>query len=147
MKYLPLICLFVLCCFFGNSQSAQQEPTMRLVDSINRQIDQAVIDKDIDYLEKHYTDDFVFTHGTGKVDSKESWLKGVMDTSTHYILRKHDSTSVELHNKISIVRGKLSVQRQSDKNITSYSLKYVRVYVFRQKRWQLLSHYTTMEWH
>lgn len=136
--------LFLFLCISGFSQS--REETIKLLDTLNRQLDHAVVNKKGDFLKNHYADDFYFTHGTGKVDSKETWIKAVLDTAAHYLYRMHDSTAVELHGDIGIVRGKLYVQRKAPDRIRDYSLKYVRVFVYRDRRWQLISHYTTMEW-
>src|SRR5688572_25831888 len=87
------------------------EETSKQIDDLNRTIDQAVVKLDLATLEKHYGDDFVFTHGTGHVDSKHTWLKSVQHGQ--FISREHDSTKVELHDDIAIVSGKLSVERKA----------------------------------
>lgn len=38
-----------------------------------------MVKKYLTVLRKHYADDFFFKHATGKIDSKESWLKGAMN--------------------------------------------------------------------
>lgn len=45
----------------------------------NAQIDEGVVKKDIQKLELLYADDFVFTHGTGFVEGKASWLKNIQN--------------------------------------------------------------------
>ncbi|MBD0277728.1 MAG: nuclear transport factor 2 family protein [Bacteroidota bacterium] len=117
------------------------------VDSINRLLDRSVVSKHVAVLQKHYAEDFVFTHGTGLVDSKASWMKNVLDTATHYVSREHDSTNVELHNDVAIIIGILTVQRKQQDKISRYGLRYVRVYQLRRTQWQLISHRTTAEWH
>jgi ketosteroid isomerase-like protein len=125
-------------------EAQQADGTASKVDDLNRALDRAVVKKDLPFLEKHYGDDFVFTHGTGHVDSKESWLKGVQQGN--FISREHDSTKVELHKTIAIVTGKLAVQRKPKEGQASlYILKYVRVYALRKKVWQLISHRTVWE--
>lgn len=152
-KYIYIVKpLFLLVFFFSNvlmlhAQPQSEAALKSLVDSINRMIDHAVVQKKISLLETLYADDFVFTHGTGLVDSKSSWLKNVSDTSVHYISREHDSTKVELHNDIALITGKLTVKRQQRNEINSYALWYVRVYAHRKNQWQLISHRTTSEWH
>lgn len=125
------------------------DPTIaKSVDDLNRKIDKAVVAKDFQILEQHYGDDFVFTHGTGFVDSKKTWIENVKK-SKGYVSREHDSTNVELHRDIAIVNGKLTVGRlEPAKDGTSkYSLRYVRVFALRKKNWQMISHRTTSEWH
>jgi ketosteroid isomerase-like protein len=126
-----------------------KEEIIRTIDDLNRMIDRAVVKKDIAILQKHYGDDFVFTHGTGDIDSKESWIKNIqnMPEGDRFVSREHDSTIVEPHGDIAILTGKLSVERQSKEKVSKYSLKYVRVFALRKKVWQMISHRTYMEWH
>lgn len=133
--------LLVLCS--GQSGYCQ---TAADVDALNRNIDRAVISKDMKLLQDAYSQDFVFTHGTGHIDSKDSWLKNVESAKTKFISRDHDSTQVELHNDVAIVTGKLTIARQGDPNVVRYAIRYVRVYAWRNKRWQMLSHRTVKQW-
>lgn len=119
------------------------------VETINQMLDNAVVAKDVGVLEKHYGDDFVFTHGTGLVDSKESWIMNIkkLSKANRFTSRQHDSTEVELHDSIAIVSGTLTVSRLADSKTVRYALQYIRVYAKREKIWQLISHRTTKEWH
>ncbi len=125
---------------------AQTREASKIV-ALNRQIDEAVVSKDLSHLKAWYADDFVFTHGTGLVDNKTSWLKTVGDTSLHYISRTHDSLTTEMHGKVALLRGKLTVHRKSKTGVAAYELWYVRVFVLRKRQWQLISHRTTAERH
>ncbi len=121
---------------------------IKRVDELNRKIDKAVVAKNIATLEQSYGEDFIFTHGTGLVDSKKSWLEAIKK-NPGYVSREHDSIQVELHKDIALVFGKLTVARlQPAKDGTSkYSLHYVRVFALRKKNWEMISHRTTSEWH
>jgi ketosteroid isomerase-like protein len=112
----------------------------------NRLADEGVMAKDIPSLQKIYADDFVFTHGTGLVDGKESWLKTVASPEGTWTQRKQDSTAVEMHGDVAIVTGSVSIVREVGQTRSSYGIRYVRVFVYRQKRWQMISHRTTREW-
>lgn len=153
MKQNPVFTLtfFLLCQihFVSISQpSVQDSAVIKLIDNTNRKIDKAVVSKDITFLNQHYGEDFVFTHGTGLIDSKKSWLENIKK-SKGYASREHDSTLVELHKDIAIVVGKLTVGRLSPAKdgTTKYSLWYVRVFALRKKTWEMISHRTTSEWH
>jgi exopolysaccharide biosynthesis protein len=121
--------------------------TKKIVDSINRLIDNAIVNKQYDILQKHYAQDFYFKHGAGQIDNKESWIEYQRKPTTNYVSRSHDSVSVELHKDIAVLKGILSVNRLSDGKKSAYSLKYFRVYIYRKKVWQLLSHNTIEESH
>jgi len=145
-----LIFIFLLLWQF---ESAGQLPAadsaiIKTVDDLNRKIDHAVVSKNVQFLEKHYGEDFVFTHGTGLIDSKKSWIETVKKNKG-YASREHDSTIVELHNDIAILTGKLTVGRldPAKDGTTKYSLKYVRVFALRKRNWEMISHRTMSEWH
>ncbi len=112
---------------------------------LNQQIDNYVVKQEVEPLIKLYADDFVFSHGSGKVEGRESWLKSV--AKGNFLLRQHDSVTVEMHPGLAIVRGKLSVHKNNKDKIDRYHLKYFRLYAYRNKQWQLISHITTAEWH
>lgn len=112
---------------------------------LNQQIDHGVVLQNIDELKKWYADDFVFSHGSGKVEGKSGWLVSV--SKGNFISRLHDSVSVELHPGLAIVKGKLSVQKKNTKKTDRYYVYYIRVFALRYKKWQLISHHTTAEFH
>ena len=134
---------------FVNAQSSPPDSALiNLINDTNRKIDRAVVAKDIKFLEQHYGEDFVFTHATGLVDSKKSWLESIQ-RNKGYAAREHDSTVVELHKDIAILSGKLTVTRlePAKDGTLKYSLRYVRVFALRKKNWQMISHRSTSEWH
>jgi ketosteroid isomerase-like protein len=134
---------------FCSSAAVFSQPAVftRAVLETNEQIDRAVVAKDINTLSKLYAKDFVFTHGTGVVDSKETWIRTVERNNTRFVSRTHDSTSVELHGDIAIVPGRLDIVRMDDGHEVRYSLWYIRIFRLRGKQWELISHRTTKEWH
>ncbi|MEO6328395.1 MAG: nuclear transport factor 2 family protein [Ginsengibacter sp.] len=116
------------------------------IDSINRLVDNAVVNKELNIMTRHFAEDFYFRHSTGLVDSKKSWIDNVMKPATSFVSRTHDSVTMELHKDIAIVKGTLSVHKMTDGTKTGYALTYFRVYVLRKNVWQLLSHNSINEW-
>jgi ketosteroid isomerase-like protein len=114
----------------------------------NAQIDEAVVKKDTLKLKKLYADDFVFTHGTGFVEGKASWIKNVRNPNTQFISRAQDSTTFELHGDVALVIGKIEIVRKDKDGNVAYGIWYIRVYRKKKKDlWQMISHRTTREWH
>ena len=143
---------FLFFCLIQFVASAQVVPKdsalIKLIDETNRKIDRAVVSKDLKFLEQHYGEDFVFTHATGLVDSKKSWLESIKKNKG-YAAREHDSTIVELHKDLAIIEGKLTVTRlePAKDGTIKYSLRYVRVFALRKKNWEMISHRSTSELH
>lgn len=132
--------------FLHPNQILAQEkdiPDSNAIVLLNQQIDNLVVQKNINLLKNLYADDFVFSHGSGRVEGKAGWFTSV--AKGNFLSRQHDSVSVELHPGVAIVRGKLSVQKKSKENISRYHLYYFRVFALRNKNWQLISHFTTEE--
>jgi ketosteroid isomerase-like protein len=128
-------------------QRAHAQPDRESLLSINAQLDEAVVKKNIAVLEKYYADDFVFTHGTGFVEGKASWIKNVANPNTNFVSRTQDSTTVELHDDVALVIGKIEITRKDkDKNVY-YGIWYIRVYRKKSDLSQMISHRTTREWH
>jgi ketosteroid isomerase-like protein len=116
------------------------------IEAVNKRIEEAVVSKDLASLDALYADDFVFTHGTGLIQTKRQWLDALRSNGTRYLSRQLDSTSVELHAEIAIVTGRLFVCRQSEAGDVRYGLQYVRVYLMKTGSWQLISHRTDAQW-
>jgi ketosteroid isomerase-like protein len=143
MKQLIFLSFFS---FFLNSLFAQiNKADSGYLVTLNQQIDSYVVKRDTSALKKLYSDDFVFSHGSGKVEGKSGWLTTV--GRADYPLRQHDSVKVELHWDLAIVRGKMKIEKNNKDNIDRYYLRYLRIYALRDKQWQLVSHHTTYEWH
>lgn len=138
---------FVLVAFLFMAQICLAQKADADVLAANAQIDAGVVKKNIKDLEKLYADDFVFTHGTGFVEGKVSWLKNVQDPEVLFLSRKQDSTQVEMHGDVALVVGRIDIERQQKEQLFKYGIWYVRVFVRRSGRWQLISHRTTKEWH
>ncbi len=141
MKY----SLIFSCLILAGSLIGQSDHPLAL---FNQSIDDAVVKKDSLNLKKWYGDDFIFTHGTGLVEGKASWLRAVANPNSRFISRQHDSVTVELHHKnIGIIYGKLTVTRHDRENQVRYALWYVRVFHKKKKQWQMVSHRTVQESH
>lgn len=88
----------------------------------NQQIDTYVVEHNTTALDSLYAEDFVFSHGSGRIEGKKGWFTSVAKGS--FISRLHDSVTVELHPQLAILRGKLSVQKKGKERQTviTYSI-------------------------
>ncbi|MCB0647980.1 MAG: nuclear transport factor 2 family protein [Saprospiraceae bacterium] len=139
MKHIFLIMLFPALVVCG--QTAHKNLIF-----FNQEVDNAVIERDIDFLEKAFADDFVFYHGTGLIDGKKEWIANAKNVEVTYLQRQHDSIHIDLHKPdIFIVYGKLFVEKESKGGRQHYTLWYQRVYRKKKKLFEMLSHHTMRE--
>lgn len=145
-QMMKLVCLLVFSNFslLSTAQDSNVSDSLFLL-KMNQQIDQYVVEKNTTELNNLYANDFVFSHGSGKVEGKKGWFYSV--EKGNFLSRQHDSVRVELHQSTAIVRGKLTVQKRNKDKTDYYFLYYVRVYALRHKQWLLISHITTAEFH
>ena len=112
---------------------------------LNLSIDQYVVSKNIAALDTLYASDFVFSHGSGRVEGKTGWMKTVGRAT--YSRRDHDSVNVELHPELAVVKGIMHIVKNNPSRKDRYHLKYIRIYTRRNGNWKLISHNTTKETH
>jgi hypothetical protein len=129
---------------FVNAQSVSVADSSLLL-KLNQLIDDNVVSRNLVALDTLYASDFVFSHGSGKVEGKAGWLITV--GRANYPLRQHDSVKVELHPAVAVVKGKMAIQKINKDKTDIYHLRYIRVFALRNNRWQMISHNTTHEWH
>ena len=139
-----LVFFAIIFCTTGLYSFSQEKDSSYLI-MLNQQIDNYVVNRNVSGLDSMYGNDFVFSHGSGKVEGKQSWLKSV--AKNDYPSRLHDSVKVELHPGIAIVKGKMAIKRVDKDKTPIYRLRYIRVYALRSNRWLLISHNTTEEVH
>jgi len=139
-------CLVAICfAFAAFTSKAQASNDSTVLIKLNQLIDDHVVSKNVTALDTLFAYDFVFSHGSGRVEGKAGWLLTV--GRANYPLRQHDSVTVELHEGIAVVKGKMNIQKINKDKTDRYWLKYIRVFALRKSNWQLISHSTVQEKH
>jgi len=144
---IKLATILLLLCFKSQAQLPPSPDSLTLL-NLNRQIDQLVVRQDVTGLDSLYADDFVFSHGSGRIEGKAGWLRTV--GRTKYGVRSHDSVMVEQHGELAILKGAMYIERKAKEKgepDARYRLKYIRIFSQRSGKWQLVSHTTTWETH
>lgn len=112
---------------------------------IEKEIAAAVVASDIEYLDKILVDDFRFTHSTGDIDTKASWMEKLSENN-NYTERNIETIEVELHGQVALTTGRIHVKTtSSNPRWKEYSISYIRLYEKREGHWRLLSHRSTGE--
>jgi ketosteroid isomerase-like protein len=101
-------------------------------------IDEAASDGDFAALESALADDFIYTHSTGKVESKAVWIEGLKPL-TGKRRRVASEIAVELHGDVAVVMGDVDINWADGRTVLN---RYVRVYRNQGGRWQAISQRT-----
>ncbi len=110
--------------------------------ALEHAVEAAVTRKDAAFLDTVYSADFVFQHGTRRVDDKASWLDSLRGGGPAAASRTLSELAVEPHGDVATTTALISVVAATGR---VYSIRYVRVYAQRDGRWQMLSHRTLLQ--
>jgi ketosteroid isomerase-like protein len=111
--------------------------------SIDRDVEEAVVQGDLKLLRQIYTEDFRFVHSTGEVQTKAQWLDYVADQP--FSSRIVSDIKVESHGSAALTTGRIAVTERGPPD-GRYALQYIRLYVLVDGRWRMASHHT-IEFH
>jgi ketosteroid isomerase-like protein len=96
--------------------------------------------KNYDALEKLLSDDLVYVHSNGVVDSKESFLKSLRDGKSTYTFVEVIEQKVRVYGKTAIINGVANVKvANQEGKVNDMKLRYTDAYAKRGKQWQLVT--------
>jgi ketosteroid isomerase-like protein len=109
--------------------------------AIEKAMATAVVEMDFESLDKVYADDFVFSHSTGVVETKDDWFTFLRDNKNFYTFRSVDAVNVELHGNLAVTDGRIHIKtRSDDPKRKEFTVWYIRIFERRDGDWQLVSH-------
>ena len=107
---------------------------------VERQLQQAMLKNDVQALERLIHDDLVFIDVEGNVQGKhddiESHASGaVVQTAVEFV----EEPVMQLHGETAVVAVKAYVKVQLQGNPVEALCRYLRVWLFQDERWQIIS--------
>ena len=114
--------------------------------TLEHRVELATQSGDVAFLDSVYAPSFRFKHSTGAVEERAPRLAALRRRTTKVYTRDLDSLDVEVHGDVALTTGRIHVRQESDDpRWRDYTIRYARVYVRRDGRWQLLTHHSTGE--
>ncbi len=107
---------------------------------VERQLQQAMVKNDVRALERLIHDDLVFIDVEGNVQGKrddiESHASGaVIQTAVEFV----EEPVMQLHGETAVVAVKAYIKVQLQGNPVEALCRYLRVWLFQDERWQIIS--------
>lgn len=101
-----------------------------------------VVKKDYAVLDRVLADDLQYTHGDGRLDTKQSYVEALKTGKQAYLAAEHQSINVKMLAKdIGIVRGLLRMTAVSGGATPApANFSILRIYQLRNGKWQLVAH-------
>jgi len=104
---------------------------------------QAMMDADTDSLEPILADELTYTHTSGVLDTKESFIRRLSAGTLNYESFVPSNMQVRSYGDTAVVTGNAEVQVSNSSNRTSFSLRFTDVLVHRDGRWQVVAWQST----
>jgi ketosteroid isomerase-like protein len=112
--------------------------------ALEHRVEEATRLGQVAFLDSIYAPTFRFKHGTGETEERTERLTALAQSTTRVSARDLDSLDVEVHDDVALSTGRIHVRQEDEEpEWREYTVRYARIYVRRNGRWQLLTHHTT----
>lgn len=89
-------------------------------------------------------DDLIYNHSSAATDTKETYVNSIVSKKAIYVSIESEELTPRIYGKFGIITGIAKIKNQAkDGSFTFNHLKYTDVWIFQEKRWQMLSWQST----
>lgn len=88
--------------------------------------------------------DLIYNHSSAATDTKQTYVGSIVSKKTIYASIESEELTPRVYGKFGIITGIAKIKNQTkDGSFTFNHLKYTDVWIFQDKRWQMLSWQST----
>jgi len=103
-----------------------------------------MVAKDIPGLQAVLHKDLVYFHSSGMQDSKDTYIASIASGKSSYVAITPEEMQQRVYGKTGINTGILTIlQQAADGSQTTIRLRFTDVFVYADKRWQMVSWQST----
>jgi len=140
-----LVFLLAIAATWSVAQTIEKTPEKEVLRVENERI-QAVLHRDTAALEQLLADELVYTHSTGRVDSKAQFIHSIQSGDLNYLAMKHSNLDARVYGDVAVLTGRSAVKVKSphtENQIVDLDLRFLNVYAKRNGQWQQLAWQST----
>jgi ketosteroid isomerase-like protein len=135
-KVLILFCLLAPMISFAQNEESLKEA------ELNRF--KVMVAKDIPGLQAVLHKDLVYFHSSGMQDSKDTYIASIASGKSSYVTITPEEMQQRVYGKTGINTGIVSILQQAADGVqTTIRLRFTDVFVYADKRWQMVSWQST----
>jgi ketosteroid isomerase-like protein len=132
------------CTFLASAQENKNLDSLEnAVLKVESQWEEALTNANASALEKIYDDTLIYTHSSGKVDTKSSYISAIKAGATRYESMKRDDIKVSVYGQAAVVTCHWDVHIASNGNKIDMNARYLHVYIRHKDGWKLVAHEST----
>lgn len=133
-----IICALALT-VVATAQTADEKQVLKL----EQQWGAALTTVDTAALERIYHNDLSYTHSSGVVDTKTSYLASLKAGATKYQSVDRDEIKVSIYGQTALVTCRADIKLLNRGQPVSLTLRLLHVYIRQGGRWQMVAHQST----
>lgn len=103
----------------------------------------AILKNDFAYLQRILSDDLVYYHSSGTVDTKQTYLASLQSAKLKYSFVDYEQMKIRAFGNTSVVNAKLRIKLTDNGAPIDNLFLLTHVFVKQHGAWQLVSHQTT----
>lgn len=138
-RLLGVLFVAVWVCAFAQAQGNVEQAVLKL----EQQWEDALLKSDAAALDKLYADTMVYTHSSGAVDDKKTYIGNIKSGASKYQTMKRDDIKVHVYGNTALVFCHWEVHVLSRGNKIDTNARYLHVYTKTKSGWQLVAHQAT----
>jgi len=137
---LAVVCLSLLTYVQAQKTS---DPTEQAILKLEQEWEDALLKSDVAALERLYADGIIYTHSSGAVDNKQTYIGNIKSGVTKYESMKREGIKVNVYGDTALVTYHWMVNVVSRGNKINTDARCLHVYVKQKGRWQMAAHQST----
>ena len=135
-KLLILLCVLAPMVGFAQNEESLKEAELSRF--------KVMVAKDVPGLQAVLHKDLVYFHSSGVQDNKESYIASIASGKSSYVTITPEELQHRVYGKTGVNTGIVSIlQQAADGAQTTIRLRFTDVYVYADKRWQMVSWQST----
>ena len=129
--------LFLPILFLSNSLIFSQIKIEQEITALEKQRFQAMMQKDVVFLEKVMTEDATYAHSNGLVENKKQHLENVSLGNITYQEMDVEKNNLRVYKKTAVNNGIIKVKGLYKGHPFDIRLGYTNIYVKQKRKWKL----------
>ncbi|OLE53524.1 MAG: hypothetical protein AUG51_12605 [Acidobacteria bacterium 13_1_20CM_3_53_8] len=125
------------------SRSAQGGNVEQGIRQLENERREALLHNDAAYFERVLAEDYMGTNQAGQVSNKAQTVANTRSGNPHFDSLSYNDLNVRIYGNTAVVSGRATIKGQDNGQDISGQARFLRVYVKRQGRWQLVAFSTT----
>lgn len=135
MKALVFTCCFFIVFTLGLSA---QSPTEKVI-ALEKQRFAAMMSRDTAFLHRVLATDLLYSHTTGNVDTKASFIRSIGSGTLQYQQMELEDVASRTYKNTVVLNGRMTIKVLYNGQVLEMKIKYLDVYRKAGKDWQLVA--------